>query len=102
LPNCSRSGQAEQATLDHHEELFDISCPRCEKMLLVVGYPTLEHIRQAAAAGNAEAGKGHFASYEGRPIRVGRGNIAPIDPSVSLDYRRGVCSLIPLAGVGSP
>ena len=82
-PNCSRSGQAEQATLDHHEELFDISCPRCEKMLLVVGYPTLEHIRQAAAAGNAEAGKGHFASYEGRPIRVGRGNIAPIDPSVS-------------------
>lgn len=54
-PNCSWIGQAEQATLDHHEELFDVSCPRCEKMLLIVGYPTLEQIREAAAAGNAEA-----------------------------------------------
>jgi len=54
-PNCFWSGQAGDATLDHHEELFDVTCPRCEKMLLVVGHPTVEQITEAAAAGNAEA-----------------------------------------------
>lgn len=36
-------------------ELMDFSCPSCDKMILIVSYPTLEEIEQAAAYGNTEA-----------------------------------------------
>lgn len=36
-------------------ERFDVSCPRCDRMLLIVSFPTLEETRQAAAAGNVLA-----------------------------------------------
>jgi hypothetical protein len=35
--------------------LFDVSCPKCSKMLLVVPFPTGEQVREAAAAGNVDA-----------------------------------------------
>jgi hypothetical protein len=35
-PRCGWSGQAGDAAIEYYEELFDVSCPRCEKMLLVV------------------------------------------------------------------
>lgn len=35
-PRCAWSGQAGDASIGYHEELFDVSCPCCEKMLLVV------------------------------------------------------------------
>jgi hypothetical protein len=35
-PRCGWNGQADDASIEYHEELFDVSCPRCEKMLLVV------------------------------------------------------------------
>lgn len=54
-PNCGWTGQAQAANREDHAELFDVSCPRCDKVLLVVGYPTLAQTREAAAAGNPEA-----------------------------------------------
>lgn len=35
-------------------DLFDASCPRCDAMLLVVSYPTLEEMERAARRGNKE------------------------------------------------
>jgi hypothetical protein len=36
-------------------ELADYSCPRCDTILVIVPYPTITQIEQAAAAGNPEA-----------------------------------------------
>ena len=54
-PACGWQGDNGEAVKELHEELFDLSCPRCEKMLLIVSYPTLEQTREAAERGNAEA-----------------------------------------------
>lgn len=54
-PECRWSGLAGNARLGYHEELFDVSCPNCTKILLIVGYPTLQETKDAAAAGNAKA-----------------------------------------------
>jgi len=40
---------------DWYAELTDFSCPSCDKMILIVSYPTLHEIKQAALSGNAEA-----------------------------------------------
>lgn len=37
-PVCLWSGLVEQADVEHHSDLLDISCPNCEKMLAVVCY----------------------------------------------------------------
>ena len=37
------------------QELLDVRCPQCDKMLLVVQYPTIGETREAAAAGNQRA-----------------------------------------------
>lgn len=53
-PACGWSGPA-----SGHEEpfrgLFDVKCPECDRILLVVGYPTSEETRTAASAGNPRA-----------------------------------------------
>lgn len=54
-PNCNWLGSASDMDMEMHAELADYSCPRCETMVLIVSYPTLEETRIAAAAGNAEA-----------------------------------------------
>lgn len=54
-PVCGWRGSGEDADRGMFAELFDLSCPRCDQMLLVVGYPTLGEIEQAARDGNAEA-----------------------------------------------
>jgi len=54
-PDCGWSGTGKDASQEMHRDLFDVSCPRCDQMLLVVGFPTIEETRQAAAAGNPEA-----------------------------------------------
>jgi hypothetical protein len=36
-PACGWSGPASDGDREVHEALFDVSCPRCDKMLLVVG-----------------------------------------------------------------
>ncbi len=40
---------------DYFDALLDVTCPRCDTMLLIVPYPTDEETREAAAAGNEEA-----------------------------------------------
>ena len=54
-PNCGWVGQAKDAASEEYKDLFDVSCPKCSKMLLVVPYPTFEQTKEAAAAGNLEA-----------------------------------------------
>jgi tetratricopeptide (TPR) repeat protein len=54
-PVCGWQGTGADADKNIFEELFDIRCPRCETMLLVVGWPTLDEIRQEASRGNEEA-----------------------------------------------
>lgn len=39
-PVCGWNGTSkESGWIEHHDDLFDVSCPNCEKMLLVVSYP---------------------------------------------------------------
>lgn len=40
---------------DYFDELLDVTCPKCETMLLIVPFPTLDQTRAAAAAGSDEA-----------------------------------------------
>jgi hypothetical protein len=53
-PDCGWSGRC----ADHENafsELLDVRCGACDRMLLIVRFPTDEETRAAAAAGNAEA-----------------------------------------------
>lgn len=52
---CNWSGIAQDGVRDNHSDLFDVSCPKCEKMLLVVPYPTFDQIREAAQRDHPEA-----------------------------------------------
>jgi DNA-directed RNA polymerase subunit RPC12/RpoP len=54
-PSCGWIGHAKDAESEEYKDLFDVSCPKCSKMLLVVPYPTFQQTREAAAAGNLEA-----------------------------------------------
>jgi hypothetical protein len=54
-PSCGWRGRGDQAAEHMFNELFDVRCPSCGMMLLVVGYPTLAEIQEAARQGNAEA-----------------------------------------------
>jgi hypothetical protein len=39
-PACGWQGNREASIVNHHSDLLDVCCPRCEKMLVVVPYPT--------------------------------------------------------------
>jgi hypothetical protein len=54
-PNCDWSGPGSSGGMEIHSELFDVSCPRCRTMLLIVGYPTIEETKAAAEVGNPAA-----------------------------------------------
>lgn len=54
-PDCGWSGGYKELALEMHRDLTDGSCPHCDKMLIIVSYPTSEEIREAAAAGNEDA-----------------------------------------------
>jgi hypothetical protein len=41
-----------------YDELYDVRCQECNRMLLIVSYPTIEETKEAAAAGNRRAIKG--------------------------------------------
>src|SRR5204863_2296544 len=53
--NCDWRGRAQDGSQETHRELFDVSCPHCDTMLLIVSYPTIEETKAAAAAGNSAA-----------------------------------------------
>ncbi|MBN8868256.1 MAG: hypothetical protein J0H66_00075 [Solirubrobacterales bacterium] len=52
--SCGWSGRC-SAGEDFFREVLDVTCPRCDTMLMVVAYPTHEDTRAAAAAGNEQA-----------------------------------------------
>jgi hypothetical protein len=54
-PKCQWSGMAKDGAIRDYSTLFDISCPKCFEMLLLVPYPTDEQTKEAAANGNKEA-----------------------------------------------
>lgn len=41
-PVCGWKGTSE-GHIEYYDDLFDVSCPLCEKMLLIVQYPRVEH-----------------------------------------------------------
>lgn len=54
---CSMCGWTGTGS-DHeelHQDLFDVSCGSCGKMLIIVPFPTLAEVRTAADAGNEDA-----------------------------------------------
>jgi hypothetical protein len=54
--NCGWSGPAREGSQEDYEELFDIWCPRCETMLLIVSIVVgMEETRAAAAVGHSGA-----------------------------------------------
>ncbi|MEJ7786866.1 MAG: hypothetical protein WKF62_05795 [Solirubrobacterales bacterium] len=52
---CGWSGAASEGGEHMFDELFDVRCPTCQNMLLIVGYPTFAEIEEAAKRGNEEA-----------------------------------------------
>jgi hypothetical protein len=52
---CGWFGTAAEASTEYFDALFDVSCPKCDKMLLIVSYATIEETKAAAAARNARA-----------------------------------------------
>jgi hypothetical protein len=53
-PSCGWTGDAEDYK-DFHSDLFDVCCPECDRMILVVPFPTVAETRAAAASGNQGA-----------------------------------------------
>jgi hypothetical protein len=52
---CGWVGRVKDAWMELFAELFDLSCPKCGAMLLIVSLPTREQTLAAAAMGNEEA-----------------------------------------------
>jgi hypothetical protein len=50
-PQCVWSGISDRMFMGTYNGLMSLSCPSCEKRLAIVGYPTPEEARAAAAAG---------------------------------------------------
>ncbi len=46
-----------------HREVIDYSCPSCDTMLVIQGYPSIDEVREAAARGDEEAIR-NLPSYE--------------------------------------
>jgi hypothetical protein len=52
---CGWSGVADDGDDEYYDDLFDVKCPRCFQMLLIVSHPTIEETKRAAAQGNPKA-----------------------------------------------
>jgi tetratricopeptide (TPR) repeat protein len=63
-PSCGWSGRGADNE-EYFEELLDVRCPRCDRMVLIVSLPTGEETRAAAAAGNPDA-QGELPDVEAR------------------------------------
>lgn len=53
-PFCGWEGRI-GAEFEPRRECYELRCPGCERMLLIVLYPTTEETKRAAAAGNRRA-----------------------------------------------
>lgn len=52
---CDWSGTNGDGSTESFQDLFDISCPKCDTMLLIVSYPMIEQVRAAAEQGDKRA-----------------------------------------------
>ena len=52
---CDWEGTSRGMQMELHDELAQFDCPQCENPMLLVVHPSLEQVKAAAAAGNAEA-----------------------------------------------
>ncbi len=69
-PGCGWSGSG-AGNEEYFDELLDVSCPQCDRMLLIVSFPTAEETRAAAAAGNPRA-EAELPSVDEREERLER------------------------------
>ncbi|UJA20939.1 hypothetical protein HJD18_12440 [Thermoleophilia bacterium SCSIO 60948] len=51
---CGWTGSAE-GNVEYHTELMDVRCPECDRMLAIIGFPTLAQTEAAAKAGSNAA-----------------------------------------------
>jgi len=54
-PDCGWSGTGADADREFFNELFDLRCPQCDVMILIVSYPTIDETKAEAARGNPQA-----------------------------------------------
>lgn len=54
---CGWSGPQADLDIEPFDELAQYSCPKCDRHLVLVSYPTGDDIKEAAARGNEEAVK---------------------------------------------
>ena len=52
---CGWSGPIGEMIVEGYNELVDGSCPLCDQMLMIRGFPTLDEVRVAAARGDSGA-----------------------------------------------
>ena len=69
-PSCGWSGRG-GGHERYFEELLDVRCPQCNRMLLIVSFPTIEETRSAAATGNPRA-QAELPSVDAREERLKR------------------------------
>jgi len=67
-PSCGWSGRRGDIA-EEHRDLLDFCCSRCDKMLLIVPFPTVVETRAAAAAGNPRA-QAELSSLEAAQTRA--------------------------------
>jgi hypothetical protein len=54
-PGCGWTGPGAKADKNHYAQLFDLSCPQCDRMLVIVAYLTIDETRAEAERGNPRA-----------------------------------------------
>lgn len=54
-PACSWSGKAKNGEREYYSDLFDVSCPECDQMILIVPHPLVEDVKKAYHEGNPKA-----------------------------------------------
>ena len=52
---CGWHGSVAAMRMEPDRDATDYACPGCGNLLLIVAHPTLEQVRTAAAAGDADA-----------------------------------------------
>ncbi|MEX0621829.1 MAG: HD domain-containing protein [Candidatus Woykebacteria bacterium] len=63
-PVCSWRGKAKDGNMDYSDDLFDLSCPKCNQMVLVVSYPLMEDVKREYAKGNPKVDEVDFMTVK--------------------------------------
>lgn len=84
---CGWHGPASDASIELFDALYELECPRCDARLAVVGLPTHDQVREAAAAGNESAKRDlvDVERIEARRARASRLALADIEVLPDLD-----------------